>query len=516
MSVRRRFLAVIVFTILVMGSVSAVFTVFTMLSLSKEIGDRVIIEKVELVNSALDREIDEIDKICKDWAYWDDTYEFILSRNQEYIKSNLVNETFIDIEMNYIIFLDRQKKVVWAGAYDWKNGTSMEIPEELYEFIKSIDSEFKGIVDLQSPTFVAVRNILPSEGSDEARGWLIFARKVYDEQISALVGFPVQIVSPRFTALSYFYSDNVTVFLPVKDIWGNTVANAVFSVYPFWLELSSNSIKIVLISVVITASVLTFAIFAMLDRELRRILSVGMFLKELKDFRERISVRGDDEISELAKNINMLLERIERTAQELKTLNDALSLTNKIMRHDIKNKVAAISLFAELGSESGERKYYDRIRQICEDIVRTLSRLRGLEEKEGMRSLKLKEVVEEVMEGYDVEWNWKGGEAAVLADNGIYTVIDNIVHNSITHGKTKRVDFEVTDIGKTVELRIKDYGVGIPEELRDKIFEEGFSASGSTGLGLFIARKLVERYGGKLTFETHKDGAIFVIKLPKG
>jgi len=212
----------------------------------------------------------------------------------------------------------------------------------------------------------------------------------------------------------------------------------------------------------------------------------------------------------------MLLERIERTAQELKTLNDALSLTNKIMRHDIKNKVAAISLFAELGSESGERKYYDRIRQICEDIVRTLSRLRGLEEKEGMRSLKLKEVVEEVMEGYDVEWNWKGGEAAVLADNGIYTVIDNIVHNSITHGKTKRVDFEVTDIGKTVELRIKDYGVGIPEELRDKIFEEGFSASGSTGLGLFIARKLVERYGGKLTFETHKDGAIFVIKLPKG
>jgi len=280
MSVRRRFLAVIVFTILVMGSVSAVFTVFTMLSLSKEIGDRVIIEKVELVNSALDREIDEIDKICKDWAYWDDTYEFILSRNQEYIKSNLVNETFIDIEMNYIIFLDRQKKVVWAGAYDWKNGTSMEIPEELYEFIKSIDSEFKGIVDLQSPTFVAVRNILPSEGSDEARGWLIFARKVYDEQISALVGFPVQIVSPRFTALSYFYSDNVTVFLPVKDIWGNTVANAVFSVYPFWLELSSNSIKIVLISVVITASVLTFAIFAMLDRELRRIFVGGDVLKK--------------------------------------------------------------------------------------------------------------------------------------------------------------------------------------------------------------------------------------------
>ncbi len=233
-------------------------------------------------------------------------------------------------------------------------------------------------------------------------------------------------MAPRTTALSYSYSDNVTVLVPVRDMRGATIANAMFSVYPFWLEISSDSIRIVLVSVVITSSALSIAVIAMLDRELRRILSVGEFLKGLRDVRERISVAGNDEISELAKNVNTLLERIERYTQEMKSLNETLSFMNKILRHDVKNKLAAVSILAELGSESGEKEYYDKIRRTCDEIVRTLNRMRDLEDKEGVRSLKLSEVVREVMDGYDVEWNWKGdGEIAVLADSGLYTVIDN-------------------------------------------------------------------------------------------
>ena len=392
-------------------------------------------------------------------------------KNKDYIEANLVNETFVDIEVNYIIFVDRQKNVVWAGAYDWKNETPMEIPGELYEFAESVNGEVKGIADFGSPTFIAVRGILPSNESGEARGWLIFARKVYDEEISALTGFPVHIVGPRTTTLSHSYNGNVAVLVPVRDMRGATIANAMFSVYPFWLEISSDSIRIVLVSVVITSSALSIAVIAMLDRELRRILSVGEFLKGLKDVRERICVTGNDEISELAKNVNTLLERIERYTQEMKSLNDTLSFMNKILRHDVKNKLAAIFILAELGSESGEKEYYDKIRRTCNEIVRTLNRMRDLEDKEGVRSLRLSEVVREVMDGYDVEWNWKGDEEiAVLADSGLYTVVDNLVHNAIAHGKTKRIDFEAVDRRKTVELRVKDYGVGIPEEVGDRIF----------------------------------------------
>lgn len=513
-SVRWKFIAVMGLTILVMAFVSTALPTLTVSRLSEEIGERVVEEKVEAVNNALDREVEGVDKICRDWAYWDDTYEFVLNKNRDYVESNLVNETFIDVEVNYIIFVDAHKNVVWAGAYDYKNETPMEIPEKLYKFVKSVNGEVKGVADFGSPTFIAVRKILPSNESGEARGLVIFARKVYDEDVSALTGFPVHIVAPRTTALS---SGNVTVFVPVKDVRGATIANAVFSVYPFWLEISSNSIRSVLVSVVITALALSIAVITMLDRELRRILSVGEFLKEVEDFRGRISVTGNDEISELAKNVNALLERIERSTKGVRSLNEALSFTNKILRHDVKNKLAAISLFAELGSESGEKEYYGRIRRICDEIMRTLNRLRDVEDKEGVRSVKLSEVVKEVMAGYDVEWNWRGDEEiAVLADNGLYAVIDNLVHNAITHGKTERVDFEAIEKGEVVELRVKDYGAGIPEEVRERVFEEGFSTSGSTGLGLFIAKKLVEGYGGKLTCENHPDGAVFIVELPKG
>ncbi|WP_456328802.1 CHASE4 domain-containing protein [Archaeoglobus sp.] len=153
-SVRWKFVVAMGLTILVMALVSMAIAVFTVSSLSEEIGERVLEEKVELVKNALDREVEELDKICMDWAYWDDTYEFILNKNKEYIEANLVNETFVDIEVNYIIFVDRQKNVVWAGAYDWKNETPMEIPGELYEFAESVNGEVKGIADFDSPTFI--------------------------------------------------------------------------------------------------------------------------------------------------------------------------------------------------------------------------------------------------------------------------------------------------------------------------------------------------------------------------
>jgi signal transduction histidine kinase len=72
--------------------------------------------------------------------------------------------------------------------------------------------------------------------------------------------------------------------------------------------------------------------------------------------------------------------------------------------------------------------------------------------------------------------------------------------------------------GDYIETRISDFGSGLAEEIREKIFEEGFTAGESrgSGLGLFIARKLIESYDGKISAEPNEpSGTTFVVSLPR-
>ena len=60
--------------------------------------------------------------------------------------------------------------------------------------------------------------------------------------------------------------------------------------------------------------------------------------------------------------------------------------------------------------------------------------------------------------------------------------------------------------------------MGIPEEIKNKIFDEGFyhGVSGHTGIGLHIVKKTIERYGGHIYADDNKPkGAVFVISLRK-
>ncbi len=75
--------------------------------------------------------------------------------------------------------------------------------------------------------------------------------------------------------------------------------------------------------------------------------------------------------------------------------------------------------------------------------------------------------------------------------------------------------------GTNWEISIRDTGPGIPREIRERIFDPGFTTKGvgvGTGLGLSISRKIIEiNHGGKIEAENHPEGgAVFRIQLPSG
>jgi len=108
------------------------------------------------------------------------------------------------------------------------------------------------------------------------------------------------------------------------------------------------------------------------------------------------------------------------------------------------------------------------------------------------------------------------GDAKVYADEALISVFDNIISNAKLHGKADKIDIKILHSDKVCEIRITDNGIGIPEKIREKVFEENFiyGSTGQTGLGLYIVKKNITNYQGTVHIEDNiPNGTTFVIKL---
>ncbi len=104
-------------------------------------------------------------------------------------------------------------------------------------------------------------------------------------------------------------------------------------------------------------------------------------------------------------------------------------------------------------------------------------------------------------------------------------VLMNLLNNAVMYAPgTDKIEITLRQSGNIGEIRVRDYGPGIPEEKRDQIFAR-FSQldanssprhhSEGLGLGLYIAREIVTAHGGTLTIEDgDAPGATFAIRLP--
>lgn len=115
--------------------------------------------------------------------------------------------------------------------------------------------------------------------------------------------------------------------------------------------------------------------------------------------------------------------------------------------------------------------------------------------------------------------------APILADElKVRQVIENILSNAIKYSAGRGVAaISVADQGEAVQVACKDSGVGIPESEQDAIFTKFFRAKNvlhkdttGSGLGLFLAKVIVEAHGGAIWFESQEgSGTTVFFTLPK-
>jgi PAS domain S-box-containing protein len=217
-------------------------------------------------------------------------------------------------------------------------------------------------------------------------------------------------------------------------------------------------------------------------------------------------------------------KRLERS---LSDLNDILRLLNKILRHDILNDLSAIRIAIELFLETEDKELLRKVlRRIDRSttLIKQMQKLEDLTKFRELKAVRIQEILDEVCKKYTgVKINIHG-DGVVEANEALASVFDNIIGNSVKHGKADRIEIRIEG-NDFYEIRIIDNGRGIPDEIKTLIFNEGFSygdAKGS-GLGLYISKKIIEAYGGTIEVEKSKSetkseetpGAEFIIRLKK-
>ena len=290
------------------------------------------------------------------------------------------------------------------------------------------------------------------------------------------------------------------------------------------------------------------------------ILKVKTFLKlyeqknELKDIRDLLS--KEIEIRKEAQE-NLELKVTERT-KELSIKNEELELRNHelqqfawVVSHDLKEPLRKIETFIKIikerylvKDEKASDYVYRTIRsaQRMGHLITDLLDYSRLSSDVVPENISLNEVLKEVLSDFDYLIEQKN---AVIHTNTLPVImgvpsqlrqlLQNLVGNSlkftkpdvipvieITSERIEEKDFDakITPDGKYCRIIVKDNGIGFNEVYLDKIFKIFQSLNDrnsyeGTGIGLAIAKKIVEKHNGIITAKSEDgNGASFIIVLP--
>jgi signal transduction histidine kinase len=113
-------------------------------------------------------------------------------------------------------------------------------------------------------------------------------------------------------------------------------------------------------------------------------------------------------------------------------------------------------------------------------------------------------------------------ETVFMDEDAVNKIIINLIGNGIKFTETGGISLDITQRQHNLVIRVQDTGVGIPEHMRDVIFESFRQADasstrvhGGSGLGLAICRNLCAAMGGSIRVESEMGkGSIFVVTLP--
>lgn len=218
--------------------------------------------------------------------------------------------------------------------------------------------------------------------------------------------------------------------------------------------------------------------------------------------------------------VNVLYLRNQKSKKKILELNDMLRLISKMMRHDILGKLTNVRTALDVSGLIKKEKLVKYAYEYDIQAIETIEDMKKLEtlvsDNKDLTTFNVRETIKKVAKKQLISTRVTGN-AKVKADLALNSIFENLFRNAKIHGGVDKLQITIKkERGETI-IRVADKGRGLDKDIQESIFNEGVKSSktGRNGLGLFIVRKTMERYGGSIDVESNKPkGTVFVIKFP--
>lgn len=230
----------------------------------------------------------------------------------------------------------------------------------------------------------------------------------------------------------------------------------------------------------------------------------------------------------------------DRTEEE--KVNEMKNEFVSVVSHELRTPLSSILGFVEIllqreVAPDKQKKYLEtvfkeakRLSNLIVDFL-DIQRMEAGKQQYHLSPLSLIELMQELADRYNsssthrihLEWMDDPNQFIVSGDyDRLFQAFDNLLSNAVKYSPgNNRIDVIMNSDGNLIRVHIKDYGLGIPESSRNKLFTKFYRVDnsdrrkiGGTGLGLVIVKEIIGEHNGDINYESVlSEGSIFTVTL---
>lgn len=312
---------------------------------------RFVQQDVEKVFNLISGKLESLNQTAQDWAFWDDTYAFIVNQNEAYIQSNLQIQTFQNLDIHLMIYINAAGQVVLNVAYDPEINSTFFPLASVNPYLPQIRAKthsdpngFSGFLMLpEGLLMVASQPILTSEGKGPSRGVFIIgrfldetvAKQLSEELVVPLTVLPLNadslpedfrqaISSGDESVRTYIQPQNqhqIAGYGLIRDFTGKPALVLMIQEPRRVYQEGLSSVVYFTGSLIVMGIVLGIVHVILIHRFiLTRIFAIRNFTAKVgsgEGESKRLQLKGKDELTDLARSINEMLFSLEQSEAAL-------------------------------------------------------------------------------------------------------------------------------------------------------------------------------------------------------
>jgi len=282
----------------------------------------------------------------------------------------------------------------------------------------------------------------------------------------------------------------------------------------------------------------------LLDRSIRYSMQQFKHIHELKIKEEelqQLNVQLEQKVEERTAELEKTHEELKKALEAEKLLSKLKSRFVSMASHEFKTPLTSILSSASLiarydKTEQHDKRlrHLDRIKSSVANLTNILSDFLSVEKIESggvncnPQVIDVQDFMEEVLDnmtpllkpGQHINFEHHGANQIFIDKHLLKNILINLLSNAIKYSpKDKNIDLSLTT-NNHIDIKVVDYGIGIPEEDKGHMFSRFFRAGNATniqgtGLGLNIVKRYLDLMGGNIDFESKLgEGTTFIVFIP--